>query len=497
MKKNLLLIYLLLLISFQLTAQSWQWALSAGSNPRSQAVTIKQDHDKNVYVASYTDSVSTRKSTQFEKRDIAQQIVWQKQIDGDATITDLEINAANHAVVAGYFLGTISVDGTILTSFSPTFNSGFIFETDETGTIQWVHDFNPVSGDFKTKDLFIAADGNMYLTSEVSGSFGFCAFHKLNAQGVLVKNEFNNNSENRTFTHILTDADDNVYLSGTCGNGATFDSISANAAFSYQNFLIKYDSSFKAQWFISHEYITFDDNNSLSTDGQNLYWAFNDFKLSMDTVKIIKCDHNGQILNTVNGPLDNAFFPAISYEADRSGNSVLVLNIYTHLYFYRYDNAFNITWQDTIYTSTSGFPFHQGLSCYDSSFYFSSYYLNDTLQFDNLMLLNPNTGANYPSDIFISKWSSQQSVSVNTIEEDNSVVLLPNPATSELNIENLKLKDGGMIKIFDAVGNLVYSEQVTSSTLKIQTLNFKKGVYFLQMMNKEHVSYAHMKFVKM
>ncbi len=487
MKKKLLVHVFILTISFQISAQSWQWAFTTGITPRSQSVAIKQDHINNFYVASFTDSVATRKSTQFEKRNVTQQIVWQKQIDGNATITDLEINAANDAVVVGYFSGTISIDGIVLTSFSPSDNSAFIFETNESGTIQWVHDLNPVGGDFRTNDLYIASDGNMYLTSQVSGSFGFCAFHKLNSQGNIIKNEFNNNFENRTFSHIIADDSGNVYLNGTCGNGATFDTINANPAFSYQNFLVKYDSTFKAQWIITHEYITFDDDNGLSTDGQNLYWAFNDFILSIDTVRIIKCDHNGQVLNTINGPLDNAFFPAISYEADRFGNSVLVFNIYTRLYFYRYDNAFNITWQDTILTSTSGFPFNHGLSCYDSSFYFSSYYLNDTLMFDNFMLLNSNIGSNYPSDIFIAKWSSQTATAISHTEENNnSMILFPNPVRDELNIENLKLTNQPVIKIFDAIGNVVYSGSATSSSLKIQTSNFCSGIYFVVIMDEKN-----------
>ena len=161
MKKILLVTCFIALSNLQNSfSQAWQWAYTESTTPRSQAVAVKEDQTGNVYTASFTDSVSTRVYSTMIKRDINQQIIWQKQIMGNATITDLEINSINHAIVVGYYLGTISIDGSSLTSFSLTENSGFIFETDENGMVLWVRDINPANGDFKTGDLFIGTDGN-------------------------------------------------------------------------------------------------------------------------------------------------------------------------------------------------------------------------------------------------------------------------------------------------------------------------------------------------
>ncbi len=497
--KRILLILFMMIYAIHCNAQSWQWAFTSGLAPRSNAVVIKRDHTENFYFASYTDSVSTSISTQMEKRDANQQSLWQKIITGNATITDLEINTSNHAVVAGYFMGTISIDGNILTSFSPSDNSGFIFETDENGMILWARELNPVNGDFKTNDLFIGSDGNMYLTSEVSGAFGFCAFHKLDVWGFIIKNEFNNNFENRTYSHIIADSTGNVYLTGTCGNFATFDTIAADPNFSYQNFIVKYDSAFNAKWFKAQEYITFDNNNSLSTDGQNLYWAFDGFNSLMDTIKIIKCDYNGQIISTIDGPLALSFFPAIDFEADRFGNSVLLVNVFVRLFIYRFDPAFNIIWQDTIQTYTSGFPLHDGLSVYDSSFYFSSIYMRDTLMVDNFMLLNPNTGANYPSDIFVAKWSNNQlTVAINNQESNNhSLVIYPNPAKGKFAVYISQFMVGDKMKIFDALGNVAYSKDLSTSNVILQTSNFNDGIYFIKVMNSDNEVKCNNKIVVM
>ncbi len=500
MKKPLLLLCFLSITIFQkLSAQSLQWAYTMGAAPRTQAVALKEDQSGNFYVASFTDSMSLHVSTQLEKRNSNHQAEWQIVIIGDAAITDIEINPLNHVVAAGYFMDAISVDGNFISGLSVGNNSGFMFEADENGLVQWVRALNPVSGDFKTNDLFIAKDSSMYLTSEVSGSYGFCAFHKLTSLGIITKNEFNFNFEDRTFSHIFSDASGNVYLSGTCGNGATFDTIHADPAFSYQNFLVKYDSSFKAQWLITRNYITFDNDNSLSSAGQNLYWAFNDFSSGADTARIIKTDYNGQILASISGPLGNSFFPSLDFAVSQSGNGLLAMNVFNRIFLFQYDQAFNITWQDTIMTGTSGFPFLHGLFVDDSSFYFANYYMYDTLMIDHsVMLINPNSAANFPSDIFVAKWSSQSATSITSIKQDDeSIILFPNPSTEEFNIGNLNLNEDGSLKIFDAIGNLVHSENITSESHKIQTSGFSKGIYFLQVLNKENVPVARLKFIAM
>ena len=499
MKKHFYLLLLpFLLLSLNTFAQSWKWAYTAHTTPRSQSVAIKEDHSGNFYLATFTDSITTRLYTTLEKHDANQQMLWQKQITGDVTISDIEINAANHAIAVGYFKGNISVDGNPLTSFSPADNSGFIFECDESGMIIWVHDLNPVNGDFKPGELYIALNGDMYITSQVSGNFGFCAFHQLDASGNIIKNEFNNNFENRTFSHILTDADNNVYLSGTCGFGANFDSIAANPNFSYQNFLVKYDSSFKAQWLITREYVTFDDNNGIGTDGQSLYWAFNEFTSNADTSRIIKCDYNGQITNSIDGPLSAAFFPAIDFKVDRLGNSVLLLNTFVRFFIYRYDPALNMVWQDTIYTNTSGFPLNAGLTCYDSSFYLTSFYQKDTLLIDNFTLINPNTTGNYRTDIFVAKWSNNQvPVSVNETQNNHLLHVFPIPSGNEIHVTGLQSESGDVIKMFDASGKMIISDPIKSSALFIDISGLSNGIYFLKLMSADNLVKTAAKIVKM
>jgi hypothetical protein len=489
MKRNLLCCNFLLFIlaSLNSIAQDYEWAYTANRPSRTNVIAIREDHTGNFYLATITDSSSVRLLSQVERRDQNQQLIWNKQIDGNVTIADIEINPANHIVVAGYFEGTISIDGNSLTSVVGG-SSGFIFEADETGSIQWVHDLNPVTDGFRPVDLFIAPNGGMYMTSELSGGnvLGFCAFHKLDSQGNIILNEFNSNFEDRTFSHILADNAGNVYLSGTCGNGATFDTIPANPSFSYQNFLAKYDSSFKAQWCISKNYVTFDHNNKLVTDGQNLFWLFNDFSsVSADTVKILKTDFNGQVISSIDAPLAISFFPGMDFSMDHSGNSTLLIEAFTSLYVYRYDVAFNIVWADTLPIEMSGFPLHTALMCYDSSFYLSTIYMRDTLDVGSFELLNPNAGTSYPSDIFITKWSNRQATSIQ--ETDHSfadIKVFPNPSSDHATVHLALTRESEMNFIIrNTEGQIIANETVVMpagiSDYTIHTSAISSGIYHL------------------
>lgn len=408
MKKALLSVAILFCYHQQLVAQDYLWAFTAAKAHHTQSVAIRKDNQQNIYLATYTDSASKPVYTELEKRTAARQLLWHKQINGTAAIADVEINAANHAVVTGYFLGTISIDSTVLTNTSTTNNSGFIFEASEDGTVLWAHTINPINNRFTPVDLFIAANGVMYLTAGTAGTGGYCAFLKLDAAGNVLKSEFTTTFDNETFSHIIADSLGNVYVSGTCGNLATFDALSANPNYSYQNVLLKYDSNFTAQWIMTKNYSTFDHNNKLCTDGKNLYWVFDEYVSNSDTVKIIKTSYSGQVLSAISAPYPQAFLPPVDFSVDRFGNSVLFQQFGVMMYLTRYDSLFNIVWQDTLASGTSGFPLRNSLICYDSCFYMMGIYVKPTLALNSITLTNPNTGISYPSDIFVCKWGYQQ-----------------------------------------------------------------------------------------
>ncbi len=495
MKKHLLFIFLLAISIFNLNAQDYQWAYTTTKVPLSYVAAIRKDQGNNFYLATQRDSSVFHLYSELEKRDDSQQLLWSKQILGDVIISDLEINPSNNVVVIGYYKDTLAIDGITIINSSPDY-SGFIFEADENGTLLWAHDINPINNDFRPIELFIAQNGSMYITTELSGALNdFTSFHKLDLQGNIVKSEFNNNTEVRTYTNLIADNEGNVYISGTCGNFATFDTIEANVNYSYQNFVIKYDSSFKAQWFHSRDYITFDHNNSLQTNGQSLYWAFDDFSQNVDTVKIVNIENNGTYVSEFSAPMPQSFFPGLQFAMDSTGNSTLIFEIYTRLFLYRFDQSFNMTWQDTIMSGVSGFPSTCDLICYDSSFYLAARYYSDTMQVGNFTLINPNQGANNPTDNFVTLWKEGTATSVGEVDNSSENILAyPNPANDKINFTlNSNSHYVVELKIYDSIGRMVYSKIKTTSEA-IDISNLSDGLYYLKVRSGDIVRSE--KFVK-
>jgi hypothetical protein len=78
-------------------------------------------------------------------------------------------------------------------------------------------------------------------------------------------------------------------------------------------------------------------------------------------------------------------------------------------------------------------------------------------------------------------------VSVNELAADVSALeVFPNPATTEFTVRIPQSATGGIIKMYDSVGREVYSNVITTSNLKLHTLNLS-GVYFLKVISVKEV----------
>jgi len=66
---------------------------------------------------------------------------------------------------------------------------------------------------------------------------------------------------------------------------------------------------------------------------------------------------------------------------------------------------------------------------------------------------------------------------VESIVEDNSITLYPNPTNSEVNISSENIINS--IEIFNSLGQRVYQSVVNSNTKTIDISSFTNGVYIL------------------
>jgi Secretion system C-terminal sorting domain len=74
-------------------------------------------------------------------------------------------------------------------------------------------------------------------------------------------------------------------------------------------------------------------------------------------------------------------------------------------------------------------------------------------------------------------------VGIRNISENNSVTIFPNPASDEVNI-NFGKQANYNIAIKNVLGDNVYQTKTTSN-LKIETSNFVKGIYFIEIFGKD------------
>ncbi|MFH0867004.1 MAG: choice-of-anchor J domain-containing protein [Bacteroidota bacterium] len=68
---------------------------------------------------------------------------------------------------------------------------------------------------------------------------------------------------------------------------------------------------------------------------------------------------------------------------------------------------------------------------------------------------------------------------------NNMVSVYPNPVNNELTINNLSAI--GKVKIINAVGQIVFENNIIANTYKINTSNFEKGVYMMQIESERGV----------
>lgn len=69
-------------------------------------------------------------------------------------------------------------------------------------------------------------------------------------------------------------------------------------------------------------------------------------------------------------------------------------------------------------------------------------------------------------------------LAVNPIKQNSTISLSPNPATDNVTVQ-LGNAETGSVRIVDALGNVVYNEQIANGTKSIDVSNFKNGVYFV------------------
>ncbi|NOQ75830.1 MAG: T9SS type A sorting domain-containing protein [Crocinitomix sp.] len=163
--KNFFLCILLFLISSNLLAQSFEWAISAGGSDNNDFVNaISLDTSENIYATGFFQGTtdfdpsgeelflsSDYRATFIQKVDASQNLIWAKAILGVLTNAGNSItnDSEGNPIVGGFFQGNADFDPGIETEevTSIGFNDAYVLKLDADGNFLWGKQIGGIAND--------------------------------------------------------------------------------------------------------------------------------------------------------------------------------------------------------------------------------------------------------------------------------------------------------------------------------------------------------------
>ena len=96
--------------------------------------------------------------------------------------------------------------------------------------------------------------------------------------------------------------------------------------------------------------------------------------------------------------------------------------------------------------------------------------------------------SNFAQDYSVRKHSAPGSIGINEMVSVNSpLVVYPNPSKGSFSVSIKNLKGNVPLKIFNAIGELVYQTTLSADAQTINLTGHAKGIYFVKVYGAESV----------
>ena len=479
------------------------WAKNFGGS--GAAVTgngITVDSNGNVYTTgtfSYSIDFDPSSSTDFiltainqfgnaatdmfiSKLDSNGNFVWAKRIGSQFFETGVAItnDSNNNLYISGKFAGTVNFNtsgGTSeLTGVSSS--SGFILKVNSSGNFSWVKSISGAGVEVVTA-ISVDILGNVFAT----GNFGSATdldtgapVYNIAGNGIFVLKLDNSGNfifakgfvgnSNLNCTAIKVDASSNIYTTGSFSQTADFDPsptiYNLTTLTSQDVFLSKLDNLGNFVWAKKIHSTTADVSRTLALDNLgNVYIAPN------FSSNIFKIDNGPQIVAST----------------DYSNNmSILKFDTTGILLAKNF-----IAGPDGI--QTMGIAVDSNYSVYTCGMYtYPTDFDPDGLVF--------NLTSNGQTDFFISKIKLiNETLSVNQTNTIKSILLFPNPTSSQINLTFENNLENTNVKITSLIGQTVIEKQnLSGNNLTFDVSNLANGIYVVTINNGDLIS--NLKFIK-
>lgn len=380
---------------------------------------------------------------------------------------------------------------------------GFIAEISPDGNVNWLKNIEEVIGDYDPVDVMKYYNDKIYLgISRWFASEILTIDQDLNYETIITQDDVSMVSD------IDIDSQGNIYLTGSCpGQSSAFNGEAFPPPFTYNKYLVKYNSEKVVQWVEYVEDVTCVFPNIKIDADDNIYWTGPLFNTCVfDTIQlngpswtfdfyIAKYTAEGnvqwarEIEDNLNGDAEIASIDALLVMPDNTiavackargtidwgngvitssddlGNQIVVLNINSNgiAQWAKTGSSESYAIVNTIALNQGGDICIAGLA-------------HETLHFDDVEIESETYY--YP---FITNLETGIVTNIENKIVNNEIVISPNPATNYIIISALA-EDISSVSIFSINGRLLMENQ-KNNRLNIQQLN--NGIYLVRVITND------------
>ena len=278
-----LALLLVLALTALLSAQSFQWVdndpltVQFNSTYLKSAITTDDSSNpvysrlikfKEMYSSSYYGDVEIKKSGP------AGNFIMADTLFGTVEIKKMITDAGNNLICIGSYMDTVKIGSAILTRIGSG-TSDFVLKLNNEGSVQWLKDGSDFVSGFEilyslsnySEDVFLLGVNNYPANADI---------YMVNSSGIVTDTISQNNIG--TISDITVDTYNNIWCTGFAfGGPVSFNGLDTIAPFTYNDYVVKYDSAGQAKWVSLIEDFTVQDFNIESDDSGFVYLSGNLF----------------------------------------------------------------------------------------------------------------------------------------------------------------------------------------------------------------------------
>jgi hypothetical protein len=493
-------LFIICLFNYQLFGQSWDWtkSIDPSSSIVNSRMPVTEDNNQNIYLSAYSwhsTGSGYADSACIIKLDPSGNEIWRKYIVSDLMISEI-VFTDNHLYVTGSFRDTATLGAYSIISAGQY--DGFLAKYDQSGNCLWIKRFGGKGNDV-SNSLCFDSQNNIWVTGGYSDTADFSA-SSLVCQGD--KNMFiskYDNSGNMLYIKsagsaanmgtsagrkIRCDVNDNLYILGEW-NEMLLDTFylpnCGCSPYTEPEFLTMMDKYGVVHWLNGglREMMTYytsdltiDATGHTYTTGawdwtSDAHFSVNKFGLNGQKEWAHTIDKGyGYYLGSGTLCVKQDTVTSVVFEEFPGGKRLLLQKI---------DSAGSLIGVDTILTDGHALPRNMYYNVNNNHFLLNGYYDNN-LTFGNDSI-NSEDG-----NIFLTKYSdgALTSISGPFVHEESELSIYPNPTDSRLIIKFPSFTSGTEVKIYNGIGELIFSGFINSAAQQIDLSAQKKGIYLLQ-----------------